>query len=260
MKRTILAGLMVLCVFLLPSATLTIKQFEHQIWTLTNQERAKEGLAPLLYDEGLADLSRLHSRNMLNYGFFAHKDHRGLMVDDRKVKYYPQLVVSSIGENLARFFNTAKVYTPREIVTGWMNSPDHRENILDKGYTHLGVGVVTYQDKLIATQNFATPIVKLTSQLPKCFSRHHSHTMQFEYLSPRPKEQLGSILRFPDKTFKYKLDEQYYSLGTKPLEIIWLDDTHLEIKLDFPAGKGKYEIGFGFEGGFYDEGIGIKVK
>jgi hypothetical protein len=256
----------IVCVFLcvlfawLASATLTIRQFEQEIWRLTNVERAKEGLPALQYDEGLADLARLHSRNMLNFGFFAHKDHLGDMVDDRKRKYYPQLVVSSIGENLARFFNSEKVYTPQELVTGWMNSPEHRENMLDKGYTHLGVGVVNYGDRLIATQNFATPLVKLTSKLEKRYSHKRKAALRFEYMSSHPQQDLGAVLWFPDHNCRFKVDDQHYSVGSKPLQINWLDDKNLELEIDFPAGKGAYEICFGYGGGYYSEGVKLKVR
>jgi len=39
------------------------------------------------------------------------------------------------GENIA-----AGQQTPQEVVTAWMNSPGHRANILNKSFTHIGVG------------------------------------------------------------------------------------------------------------------------
>ncbi len=245
---------------LLFSARLTIRQFEHQIWQYTNQERLKEGLQPLLYDEGLADLARIHSRNMLNFGFFAHKDHLGDMVGDRKNKYYPQLVIISIGENLARFFNSQKTYTPQELVEGWMNSPEHRKNILDKDYTYLGVGVVNYGDRLIATQNFATSLVKMLEPPARIYKRKHGAMLKFEYLSARPTKDLNCVLRFPDPKSRYQIDSQHYSIGSKPVQVKWLDARTFQLDVDFPAGKGNYELCFGFEGGYYCEGIKLRVK
>ena len=69
------------------SKTITISEFEHSIWELTNQQRLAYNLSPLLYDEGLADLARLHSKNMFNFDFFAHKDHLGYLVSDRNPKF-----------------------------------------------------------------------------------------------------------------------------------------------------------------------------
>ncbi|BDG35019.1 CAP domain-containing protein [Saccharococcus caldoxylosilyticus] len=39
------------------------------------------------------------------------------------------------GENIA-----AGQRTPQEVVNAWMNSPGHRANILNKNFTHIGVG------------------------------------------------------------------------------------------------------------------------
>jgi uncharacterized protein YkwD len=39
------------------------------------------------------------------------------------------------GENIAKGQRT-----PQEVVTAWMNSPGHRANILNKRFTHIGVG------------------------------------------------------------------------------------------------------------------------
>ncbi len=44
----------------------------------------------------------------------------------------------AIGENLARGYST-----PAEVVKGWLLSPDHRDNILDKNYNYIGIGCVT---------------------------------------------------------------------------------------------------------------------
>ena len=41
----------------------------------------------------------------------------------------------SVGENIAAGYMTAQ-----EVVDGWMNSPGHRENILNPNYTEIGVG------------------------------------------------------------------------------------------------------------------------
>ena len=48
---------------------------------------------------------------------------------------------SSQGENIA-FAHT----TPLEVVNDWMTSPDHRGNILKKGYKTIGVGVIIFDD------------------------------------------------------------------------------------------------------------------
>ena len=260
MRKTVLLFLLLLFACTQSSKTISIPEFEHSIWELTNQQRLAYNLSPLLYDEGLADLARLHSKNMFTYDFFAHRDHLGCLVSDRKRKYYPQLIVSSIGENLAKFVNGTKVFTPEEIVTGWMNSPEHKKNILNAAYTHLGVGVFTEGEVLLATQNFATPVVKLLSELPETFNPQFQYELQFEYMGSQPQKELNAVLNFPDSRFKYNIDDKYYTIGMKPITLQWIADKQFELIVDFPAGKGNYSLCFGFNHSYLEDGIKIKVR
>ena len=49
-------------------------------------------------------------------------------------------MAGAIGENLA--WGTGALATPASIMQAWMNSPGHRENILDPEYREIGIGVV----------------------------------------------------------------------------------------------------------------------
>ncbi len=260
LKSLTLLSVMLCSIYGLFAVKLTICEFEKEIWRLTNLEREKYHLPLLSYENGLADLARLHSRNMLSFGFFNHEDHKGDMVSDRHTKYYPELILSSIGENLARFTNSEKVFSPKEIVDGWMNSPEHRENILDPGYTHLGVGVVIQENKLLATQNFATAIAILDKPLPPKLSRKNSYRLEFTYLSPKAWQAFNAVLRYPNPRTKYMIDDKHYTLGGEPVEITWLDEDRFAVDLKFNAGKGIYYLNFGFHGGFFEEGVKLKVK
>jgi uncharacterized protein YkwD len=42
----------------------------------------------------------------------------------------------------------------RDIIHDWLNSPGHRENLLDPNFTHLGVGVSARRHTIRATQEF----------------------------------------------------------------------------------------------------------
>lgn len=54
---------------------------------------------------------------------------------------------TAAGENIAKGQRT-----PQEVVTAWMNSEGHRANILNKNYTHIGVGFE--ENGYIWTQQF----------------------------------------------------------------------------------------------------------
>ena len=53
------------------------------------------------------------------------------------------------------------------MVEEWVNSPPHRENLLDPLATHLGVCVLRRQNTLRATQVFAKIVAYLTDPFPR---------------------------------------------------------------------------------------------
>ena len=52
-------------------------------------------------------------------------------------EYRTQLFLGVLPENIAQGQRT-----PEEVVQAWMNSAGHRANILNNGFTHIGVGYV----------------------------------------------------------------------------------------------------------------------
>jgi uncharacterized protein YkwD len=44
-----------------------------------------------------------------------------------------------VGENLA--WGSGALATPAAVITGWMTSPPHRANVLDRRFRHLGLGL-----------------------------------------------------------------------------------------------------------------------
>jgi len=146
---------------------------------------------------------------MLHQDFFDHTDRQGLQVGGRQERYYPQIMLISIGENLYKIEDSRKRFSSAEIVQGWMESPGHRANILNRDFTHIGVGVVVSGRKLYATQNFGTPIVKIVTPLP-LRSRANNLRLVFDYLSPRPGRDLVATIRYPDASVKFFVNENEY--------------------------------------------------
>jgi uncharacterized protein YkwD len=105
---------------------------ERRMLEMVNQERRKVGLAPLKNDEPLKQVGRAHSADMLKRGYFSHNTPEG--VDPFERMEQAGIVYETAGENLA--------YAPTvEIaMTGLMNSPGHKANILKPEYRLLGVG------------------------------------------------------------------------------------------------------------------------
>ena len=111
--------------------------FEREVVRLINVERNRRGLNSLSIDARLMHASRFYAQTL------------------------SQLVRTSLGHHYGPYggsFGTARAFgvnhpvtgngaaghrTPQALVTGWMNSPGHRANILRPGLSHVGVGSQT---------------------------------------------------------------------------------------------------------------------
>lgn len=123
-----------------------------EIFSSLNNERRAQKVAVLGWDDDLADLAEDYSEKMAGEKFFSHTDSKGLSIveraKDNKIDDY-----TKIGENLYYCFGCSNfVYNA---VSGWLRSPSHKRNILDKEYTLTGIGIAESKDgKIYITQVF----------------------------------------------------------------------------------------------------------
>jgi uncharacterized protein YkwD len=119
---------------------ITVPQFNAATLCLLNEDRASQGLAPLTESAQLDSSALVHSEEMRRVGFFAHESPDGSPFQNRIINtgYLAGTSSWSVGENIA--WGSWNLGTPRAINTAWMNSPHHRDNILDPGYREIGVG------------------------------------------------------------------------------------------------------------------------
>jgi uncharacterized protein YkwD len=103
--------------------------------TAINNERARYGLPPVVANTKLNTAAQKHSRDMANNDFFSHTGSDGSSPFTRMKRegYYYTYAM----ENIAAGYPTVS-----QVVTGWMNSPGHRANILSKYLKEIGVGYV----------------------------------------------------------------------------------------------------------------------
>lgn len=108
---------------------------ENEVVRLTNVERAKAGCAPLKHDARLRAAAYAHSADMSAKNYFDHTSKDGRSFADRITAAGYRWRAAA--ENIAKGYSTAQA-----VVQGWMNSPGHRQNILNCSYTDIGVGYV----------------------------------------------------------------------------------------------------------------------
>ena len=136
-------------------------------FNLTNEERQKQGLAPFVYNQQLEEAATNKARDMLEKDYWAHSSPEGdsPWIFFQQVNYQYQVA----GENLARDF-----YDTEAMLKAWMNSKTHRENILDKRYEEIGIGVVNGTlggvKTTLVVQHFGKPTVAVAQSKPRVLS------------------------------------------------------------------------------------------
>ncbi len=109
---------------------------------LVNEQRAKRGLAQLTANSQLGKAAQRYSQAMVRESFFDHVSPGGstLLSRVRRGTAYLRGARSyALGENIA--WGSGDYATPKETVEGWMESQGHRDNILNRRYRHIGVGI-----------------------------------------------------------------------------------------------------------------------
>ena len=100
-----------------------------------NDYRRERDLAPLSGEQRLMQAAEDRMRDMEELGYWSHHSPDGrspfFWLKFRAYRF------TNAGENLARGFESTEL-----LVSTWMESPGHRDNILGAEYTHVGVAVI----------------------------------------------------------------------------------------------------------------------
>lgn len=123
-------------------------QAERQLLDLANQARAEAGLAPLQGDEGLTRAARKHSALMAAQKRLSH-DFPGEPALPQRLTATTALRLGAKGENIDSAQSAAEAHRR------FMNSPHHRENLLDPEYNVAGFAVVRDGNMIYVTEDFA---------------------------------------------------------------------------------------------------------
>ncbi|PRX20894.1 CAP domain-containing protein [Actinoplanes italicus] len=124
---------------------------QQQVLALVNRNRRTAGCDPITLDRRLIEAANRHAADMARRDYFDHESPRGDRAGERVTD--AGYVWRRYGENIAKGQDS-----PYEVMNDWMNSPGHRENILDCQLDQMGVGLALASDKTpYWVQDFATP-------------------------------------------------------------------------------------------------------
>lgn len=126
---------------------------------LLNRERSARNLKPLRINPKLTRAALAHSRNMVEQRFFEHDSPDGRTPFQRMLatQYVPKGATWTLGENIG--WGTLALAQPAALVKAWMESPGHRQNILNGRFREIGIGIavgVPLRDHSLAGQSGAT--------------------------------------------------------------------------------------------------------
>lgn len=110
----------------------TSAQYMMEMLNAVNNERSKAHLNPLCYNIKLVKAAQLHSEDQALSGNFSHTGSNDSMLFDRINTQRFQWTL--LGENIAAGHENVM-----SVMTAWMNSTSHRDNILGN-YKFLGMG------------------------------------------------------------------------------------------------------------------------
>ena len=136
-----------------------------------NHERAARNLPPLTFDANLNEIAQARSNDMIRRAYFSHQDPERNTVAFQDLIRSEQYHFVFAGENIAEIKNQGTLvpsgltvysrYGASEIsdqfVVGWINSPEHRENIVNPHFLKTGIalGVSVDGTRIVATQIFS---------------------------------------------------------------------------------------------------------
>jgi uncharacterized protein YkwD len=118
-----------------------MRSLENQVLTKVNRVRAQHGLAPMRLSRKLGAAATQHSREMAQVGYFSHNSADGTAFWRRIEGFYTSQGYStwSVGENL--LWSSPDV-DAAGAVKMWMNSPEHRANLLNRSWREIGLAAV----------------------------------------------------------------------------------------------------------------------
>lgn len=200
---------------------------------LTNAERSKKGLPPVSENTALDKAATLKAQNMFSENYWAHFAPSGkspwdfILGSGYKFTY--------AGENLAKNF-----YESDDVVSAWMASPTHRDNLLNSKYQDIGIavvdGVLNGQKTTLVVQMFGT--VQGVTSKPSVFAGGNEVGVPTkDYLNA--KELIASVQNKPQIQ---SLIDPYQVTKTSGLVVVSLLTILLTVDLLILRRRGVFRI------------------
>lgn len=198
------------------------------VFKMTNETREERGRLAVKEDETLTQNACWHNQDMIAHEYFAHTDSDDREPWDRVHREHRRL----IGEVSENTYSGVPVSDQpveafaEKIMTAWMNSPGHRDNLLTAKWTHLGVCVSEDTTESRATQVFARVQAYLDEPLPWTMAPGASQTVSISLVAANRQPERYAFIP-PNQSVHPE-----FNRVSKPF------DGHLTV----PSEPGKYNL------------------
>lgn len=120
-----------------------------------NEVRVEQGLPPVVWHPGAAEVARLHGIDMLRRDYFSHQSLEGLRNDDRLRRLRRNEIFGYAGENLAWYRDGwPETYNPGLLQEQLELSPRHFDVMINSDYSHAGAAIVRHGNTYVGVQVF----------------------------------------------------------------------------------------------------------
>jgi len=226
---------------------------QQELIRLTNIERQKHGLSPVSEDQRLNAAALEKAKNMFEENYWAHyspsgKDPWGF-INGAGYKF------TYAGENLAKSF-----YKSDEVVTAWMASKTHKENILNKHYKNIGIavleGTLNGEKTTLVVQEFGSPVDVAVAQVPAVQSIQaeaeesglSAESEEIAQVSPvpmvpsSPQVQSQTLVASEKQTFEDVLTDPYFAIKAAGFTLLFILFILLVVDLYILRKRAVYKI------------------
>jgi len=154
-----------------------------KVLEVTNQKRAENGLTPLTLNGKLNEVAQRKAGDMFAFNYWSHVSPSGRS----PWSFFQEVGYKYLyaGENLARDFMNSEA-----VVEAWMNSPSHRDNILNSNYKEIGLSVVNGTlngvETTLVVEMFGTPTSMPVAKKPTVLPPQQAATIKTTTPTPIP--------------------------------------------------------------------------
>ncbi|MEW5722121.1 MAG: CAP domain-containing protein [Thermodesulfobacteriota bacterium] len=234
MKTGLALGLLMLLLLPVPvrAGDQRLADVEKRVAELVNRERSAQGLGRLEYDLTLADIAAAHSQDMLDRGYFSHRNPEGWL-ERHRISFRYRSLIGVGGENIWGLNGQDRSADELAgfMLEGWMKSDEHRGNILRPSFTRQGVGVMKRDGTMRATHLFLEAVAWLFDPVPYKVRRNQTLRLTAQGAGPA-----GA----PDQARLDILDSDAPATDFQPVEAVKVDvrPGFYRLKFRFSRTKG----------------------